>query len=339
MGKVIIAAGGGAGSDECTAARAELLKGYTAITRDSDDEAVEGTLELTGDAADSQVLAGKSYYNTNPKIKRTGSMVNQGAVSQTLNAGGSYTIPSGYHNGSGKVTVNSLASQTPGNASTGQILTGYNGWVNGQKVNGNIPIQGADEAADRAWATNWSTWGGGEIFLGVRNGHYLNGVNWIRYNLTNYVAGNIKKGVNIGGVIGTFEGWVPTATDLYLRGNNIINWRNLSDRYPVTFDSGQITISTQQSPGIRVDGINFTGFNSLNLEGYTDNQYGITKRLSLMQVMGSGVSDRQLGILDLTNTNAGPYVVSFNISMHQIYTNIYILAYQMSGAIYRIWLS
>lgn len=44
MGKVIIAGGGGsgAGSDECTASKSEVLKGYKAITSDSDDEVVEG---------------------------------------------------------------------------------------------------------------------------------------------------------------------------------------------------------------------------------------------------------------------------------------------------------
>ena len=47
-----------------------------------------------------------------------GGIPNKGAVTVTLNAGGSYTIPAGYHNGSGKVTVNSSSSQiwayTPG---------------------------------------------------------------------------------------------------------------------------------------------------------------------------------------------------------------------------------
>ena len=143
MGKVIIPAGSGAGSgsDECSSTRAEVLKGYTAITSDSDDESLEGTLELMGDASDSQVLVGKTYYNTNPKSKRTGSMVNQGAVSQTLNASGSYTIPAGYHNGSGKVTANSLASQTSATATAAQILNGYTAWVNGSKISGTTTVQ------------------------------------------------------------------------------------------------------------------------------------------------------------------------------------------------------
>ena len=38
-------------------------------------------------------------------------MTNQGAKTATLNPGGSYTIPAGYHNGSGKVTARALNNQ------------------------------------------------------------------------------------------------------------------------------------------------------------------------------------------------------------------------------------
>lgn len=140
MGKVSIAVSGGSGSgsDECTATRAEVLKGYKTITSDSDDEVVEGTLELSGDAADSQVLDKKTYYNKDVKVKRTGTMPNCGAVSAALNAGGYYIIPAGYHSGSGKVTANSLASQTAATASAGHILSGQTAWVNGSKVTGSM---------------------------------------------------------------------------------------------------------------------------------------------------------------------------------------------------------
>lgn len=140
MGKVIITGVGstGFGSDECNSTKAEVLKGYTAITGDSDDEVAEGTLELFGDAADSQVLAGRTFYSTDPKNKRIGNMVNQGAMNQTLNAGEIYTVPAGYHNGSGKVVANSLASQTSGTATATQVLGGNTAWVNGSKLTGNI---------------------------------------------------------------------------------------------------------------------------------------------------------------------------------------------------------
>ena len=73
----------------------------------------------------------------------TGTMVNRGAANQTLNAGQSYTIPAGYHNGGGKVTANGLAGQTPANAPANRISAGYTAWVNGVLVTGTMQIQSA----------------------------------------------------------------------------------------------------------------------------------------------------------------------------------------------------
>nr|WP_288825485.1 hypothetical protein [uncultured Clostridium sp.] len=295
MGKVSISGTGGAGvgSDECTATRADLLKGYTAVTGDSDDEATEGTLELTGDAADSQVLAGKTYYNTNPKFKRTGSMVNQGAVSQVLNAGGSYTVPSGYHNGSGKVTANSLTSQTPGSASAGHILSGQTAWVNGSKLTGNIPYQNADvSGTDRAWATNISCWEG-VACLGVRNAHYLNGVNWIQGNISNFYAGNIKKGVNMGGLVGTFEGYVANPTDWYYLGANPAGFTSSAPSGVITFESNQIRIErysqgyTVTSSLIATNSYNLTGYSNLAIAVSTGGAREISISLSVSGFSGS----------------------------------------------------
>ena len=51
------------------------------------------------------ILSGKTAYVNGNKI--TGNMANKGAVSGTISPGGTYTIPAGYHNGSGKVTASS----------------------------------------------------------------------------------------------------------------------------------------------------------------------------------------------------------------------------------------
>ncbi|MGN2336780.1 phage tail protein [Clostridium cagae] len=92
-----------------------------------------------GNATADKVLIGNTF--TNDSGPQTGIMANQGTKTATLNCGGSYIIPAGYHNGSGKVTANSLASQTPGNAAAAQILSGFSAWVNGSKVNGSATIE------------------------------------------------------------------------------------------------------------------------------------------------------------------------------------------------------
>lgn len=90
---------------------------------------------LTNPGAAGDLLTGKQLINQNGEIL-TGTMVNRGAVTQALNAGGSYTIPAGYHNGLGKVTGKSLASQTSATAVAADIKSGKTAWVNGAKVTG-----------------------------------------------------------------------------------------------------------------------------------------------------------------------------------------------------------
>ena len=90
-------------------------------------------LSQTNATAD-KILSGYKAYSVGKLL--TGTMANRGAVNSSLNCGQSYTIPAGYHNGSGKVTANSLASQTSATATSADILTGKTAWVNGQKLTG-----------------------------------------------------------------------------------------------------------------------------------------------------------------------------------------------------------
>ena len=92
-------------------------------------------------AEDSNVLSGKVYYNNNGK--REGTMPNRGGMSAELAAGGSVSIPEGYHNGEGVVRAQDLASQTAGTAAAANIEAGYTAWVNGEMVEGTGSIIGS----------------------------------------------------------------------------------------------------------------------------------------------------------------------------------------------------
>ena len=85
----------------------KLLKGYTA--HGADGEVINGactfdanTQDATASAA--EILAGKTAYNK--AVKVTGTMKNNGAVTGTISAKTEqYTVPQGYHDGSGKVSI------------------------------------------------------------------------------------------------------------------------------------------------------------------------------------------------------------------------------------------
>ena len=75
-------------------------------------------------------------------------MANKGAVTGSITtSGGSYTIPAGYHNGSGKVTGPTLANLIGSNvtlANAAYLLTGYTAYgKSGTKYTGSMKNNGA----------------------------------------------------------------------------------------------------------------------------------------------------------------------------------------------------
>ena len=125
--------GGGADLDAVTASAGDVLAGKVIVGPDG--EPLTGTLSLSGNASDGQVLSGQTYYNTDAKTKRTGTMPNKEAVNQSLAINGSYTIPEGYHNGNGKVTqsVKTKGAQTFTPGRSNQSI-GANQWLSGAQT-------------------------------------------------------------------------------------------------------------------------------------------------------------------------------------------------------------
>ena len=137
----------------------------------------------------------------------TGTLVDNGSWSFSgLAAGASATIPAGIHDGTGKVKAKSLADQTPGNLVAAKMLSGVYGYSNGVKVTGNIASMAAQTVTPGNAAKTVSC-----------SGKYMTG-NVTVSAVANLTAANIKKGVTVGGVKGTWEGYVAEATDLYNNG-------------------------------------------------------------------------------------------------------------------------
>lgn len=169
-------------------------------------------IDLTTDTIiESHVLAGDKFHDKSGAAK-TGTMVNNGNVAPTaLNAGGSYTIPAGYHAGSGKVTTNTLASQTSATAAASDVLSSKTAWVNGSKITGNITT--APNHPNERSALDFHLYGSEmagkdhNVFMSVPEGYYRNAT-WIGYKDPNIIPANVKSGVQIGSsnkyITGTF---------------------------------------------------------------------------------------------------------------------------------------
>lgn len=68
-------------------------------------------------------------------------------------------------------------------------------------------------------------------------------------------------------VRGTFSGFVPDETDLYIRGNNVAGWSNwYSGNDNVSFDTGQISIEGDSWRIYTAKRINMAGSSKLNIE-------------------------------------------------------------------------
>lgn len=113
----------------------KLLSGYTAHGKDG--EKVTGTCTFDADTQDAtataaEILKGKTAYNKGAKV--TGTMPNNGAVTGSIaTKAGQYTIPQGYHDGSGKVGIDAT-EQTKiiaTNIRAGVTILGVEGTMSG----------------------------------------------------------------------------------------------------------------------------------------------------------------------------------------------------------------
>lgn len=123
---------------DTTAVADKVLDGFYFYGRDG--VKTEGTCTFNADTSDATALAadiltGSSAYVNGNKVN--GTMVNNGAVTGTITTKAQqYTIPVGYHDGSGKVGISSTeqAKIIAGNIKSGISILGVTGTYSGEAV-------------------------------------------------------------------------------------------------------------------------------------------------------------------------------------------------------------
>lgn len=118
-----------------TVTAAKLLAGAKA--HGPDGEVITGTCPYDANtkdatAAAAEILLGKTAYKGGAKV--TGTMPNNGAVTGAITTkAGAYTVPQGYHDGSGKVQIAKAEQDklTPTNIRKGISILGVTGTMSG----------------------------------------------------------------------------------------------------------------------------------------------------------------------------------------------------------------
>ena len=191
-----------------------------------------GTDTSNATATTDKILSGYTIYVNDNKV--TGNMTNNGTqTASNLTAGGSTTIKTGWHNGNGTVTTNSLSNQTQCDIpNQWWCLTGYSYWASGSKYDGAMINRGTktwsigangSQTIEDGWHNGSGTvsqsipvdtgeWGPTPTTTNQQlcwQGWYYSKNRWCWGN-GNLTSGNIKSGVSIFGVSGTWSGWVDS---------------------------------------------------------------------------------------------------------------------------------
>lgn len=116
---------------------AHLLSGYTA--HDKSGALITGTNTYDSDTSDDTAIASEILSNKTAHargVALTGTMVNNGSVTGTISTvSQEYTVPQGFHDGSGKVSISTVeqAKIIAENIRQGVTILGVEGTMSGQE--------------------------------------------------------------------------------------------------------------------------------------------------------------------------------------------------------------
>ena len=231
-----VSGGGGGNLDEITASAEYVKSPYTFMNSEGDIE--EGTMvdrENWGAAVgmNDRVTVPEGYHDGSGEVYGP-TVTQRGAWTSRLGINGKAMIPEGYHNGNGYVDQD---ISTLGEQKVVPKLSRHTLWTANQYMTGNViiePIPNQKNAATKALSNGVNSQG---LYFYIPEGYYLpdgTGDSWVYQTLAEVAkalgitADKVKKGVTLCGVVGTFEGYVANANDLYYRGiyNNPMNLEN-----------------------------------------------------------------------------------------------------------------
>lgn len=280
----------------------------------------------SGNALKAHVLAGKTFTNddgveyTGEMPERAGEQIPASQVTKSGNAIVMKSSRNGHINENTAISADQSAVASAAGVNGAVIRAGYD--VLG--VAGQIQSLAGADITPQTYAQTIAAAGK----YGAAN-HTIRGVPLPPANV-------IKKGYRywIGSnyVDGTFEGYVPMPTDLYVRGNNIVGFSKYEGYDLPNFDSGQLTFVTNYG-GMQAP-FDFTRYTRVNFEIHKTakqaNSYISIRDLNNKVVYAKVVLDNTLNVTQ-----------TVSIALNTLAINSF-FGFEFAswrGAVYRIWAS
>lgn len=229
IGSTNLSGGGGIGSDELTATAAYVMTGTTYVGADTNDEIGTGTMpNLTNNTSithtssnGTKVVLGDAAFSSTNSDGTTRVQIRYNSTNGFISQWTLFGIPQGTMASAGGLTAAKLmknqsafgisgTATSDANISAGYMSSGKTAYVNGNKITGTLTERGQAQ---------YGSYGSGSNYVAINalpEGIYRsNGASWApeaRISMSTLAssiglsASVIKKGVNILGITGTFEG-------------------------------------------------------------------------------------------------------------------------------------
>ena len=231
-----------------------------------------------------------------------------------------------------------------GDAQISQVLNGVSfSNKDSNELVGSMPNRG-----------NWNAWVNADTNVTIPVGYHAGGGHVYGNSLDSQLAtiqsrysisaGNIKKGVTIAGVTGTFEGWVPGSSDVYKLGAfgsgynknyiNLYSTQLINDATAnIYYEQSQIrtTVSTldgkpmnesfNPKAGLRIGNFNFSRFSTI----YIDALYNMHISDDRMYLYIYDTAGTQIKYFDITSNGYGQVRTQKSMSILDINVEGYVV--------------